>query len=150
MPPSGGDWGLLEGSKFLKETRMNAMLSVDLDLVDVMPILPSLNLQETRRFYTQSLGFTEIELGCPDVLILVRGRIELHFNHCADPFLVNNSSVFLSCENVERLYEDFQRRGAEGLVRVTADGERPVSFHIRDPHGNILLFGRTRVSQMAA
>ena len=129
---------------------MNAMLSVDLDLVDVMPILPSLNLQETRRFYTQSLGFTEVETGCQDGLGLVRGRIELHFSHCADPYLVNNSSVFLSCDNVERLYEDFQRRGADGLVKVIDDDEKTVSFHIRDPHGNILLFGRTRSASMAA
>ncbi|MBP1848653.1 glyoxalase [Rhizobium halophytocola] len=129
---------------------MNAMLPADVDMIDVMPILPSLNFEQTQKYYTESLGFTAIACCNADCLVLTRGRIELHFWRCADPYLVTNSSVFLRSDNVERLYEDFLGRGADGLVKVREDEDRLVSFHIRDPHGNLLFFGRTRVADLPA
>jgi len=123
---------------------MNAINPVDLGGVDVTPILPSLNFSQTRDFYVNALGFEQHSPGCDAYLVLRRGRMVLHFWNCDDPHMATNSSVFIRSDSLTPLYEEFVARGVDGLVRVEdEDGEEKIArFYIRDPHGNLLLFGR--------
>ncbi|MCJ7997773.1 glyoxalase [Rhizobium cremeum] len=121
---------------------MNAENPVDFNRVDVLPILPSLNFSQTREFYVEKLGFEAIEKTCDEYMGVRRDGLELHFWLCQDPTVCDSSSVFFRSENVWRLFEDFDGRGVE-ITRHVDENDQPVDkFHVRDPHGNLLLFGR--------
>jgi catechol 2,3-dioxygenase-like lactoylglutathione lyase family enzyme len=54
-------------------------MSGDPDRIEVLPVLPSLDIAETLAFYRDQLGFAKIVHQTPDYLILRRGEMELHF-----------------------------------------------------------------------
>lgn len=115
---------------------MGAEPSVDIDDIDVLPILPSLNFQETRTFYVDTLGFDELELSDDDYKIFRRGRMELGFWYCSDPYMAANSSVLFRSGALEALYSEYKSRGAAGNMQSEDQ------FYVRDPHGNVLMFVR--------
>lgn len=120
---------------------MNVESGVDIGRVEVLPILPSLDFQQTRDFYAGRLGFEVSDKG-GEYLVVRRGRLELHFWQCEDPTLCENSSVFFRLDAFHALFDDFRRRGVEPVSGFDADEDDVTRFHIRDPHGNVLLFGR--------
>lgn len=121
---------------------MNAENPVDFTRVDVLPILPSLNFSQTRQFYVEKLGFEAVEGVCEEYMSVRRDGLELHFWNCQDPSLCESSSVFFRSDSVWQLFDDFDSRGVE-LTRHIDEFDRPIDkFHVRDPHGNLLLFGR--------
>jgi hypothetical protein len=129
---------------------MNAITPVDLGGVDVTPILPSLNFSQTRNFYVDALGFEQQAAPCEEYLVLRRGRMVLHFWSCDDPHMSMNSSVFIRSDSLDPLYEEYLARGVEGLVRIE-DGDcdgKVARFYVRDPHGNLLLFGRRETASL--
>ncbi|EKF61654.1 glyoxalase/bleomycin resistance protein/dioxygenase [Agrobacterium albertimagni AOL15] len=122
---------------------MNVQQTVAKMVVNAVPILPSLNFSETRNFYVGALGFEEVGFDGLDYLVVRRGGMELHFWLSDDPLLCQNSSVFFRAEAPSELYREFCDRGIEAIrpsenLETCAD---TVRFHIRDPHGNLLLFG---------
>lgn len=127
---------------------MNAITPAPLDFVDVTPILPSLDFEQTRAFFTSSLGFKVIEPECESYLTLGRGRIALMFWRCDDPVALLNSSVMLRVEDVGQLRDEFTGRGITCLPPLRGAGEVSDSddrhFHISDPHGNLLMFVERR------
>ncbi len=130
---------------------MNAINPVDLGAVDVTPILPSLNYDQTCDFYVNTLGFERQPEVCEDYLVLRRGRMVLNFWRCDDPHVAVNSSVFIRSDSLTPLYEEFVARDVEGLGRIQCEDYQEgqvARFHIRDPHGNLLLFGRRETASL--
>lgn len=115
---------------------MDTETPVDIDDIDVLPILPSLNFQETRNFYVDTLGFDEREAPADDYRFFRRGRMELGFWYCSDPFMATNSSVLFRADAIESLYNEYRSRGAAGNMQSED------KFYVRDPHGNVLMFVR--------
>ena len=114
------------------------------DTVDVavLPVLPSLNLSETRAFYSEKLGLSEVVHEADNYLILRRPGIELHFWLTDNRSLSENTSVYIRGGGTDALYAEFSMRD---ILRLSAFEERPwgmKEFHIHDPHGNLLRFGR--------
>jgi catechol 2,3-dioxygenase-like lactoylglutathione lyase family enzyme len=105
---------------------------------DVVPILPSLNFTETRDFYVTHLGFEEVGADCDDYLVIRKGVMELHFWLSDDPFQCQNSSVFFRSNAVSEIYTALRDRGVEAVRPL--DQMHEVRFHVRDPHGNLLMF----------
>lgn len=123
--------------------RMNDQQPVEQMLLDAVPILPSLNFSETRDFYVDALGFDEVGFNGLDYFVVRRGGIELHFWLSDDPLQCHNSSVLFRAEAPSELYREFCDGGIEA-IRPLEDSKacaQTVRFHIRDPHGNLLLFG---------
>lgn len=116
------------------------------DEVEVLPVLPSLSIAETRDFYRDRLGFDEIVLEDEDYLILRRAflgrRMELHFRLTDDRRLSEASAVYLRGGGIDALHAEFLARGAPDLSPMTVRPWNMEEFHIRDPHGNLLRFGR--------
>jgi hypothetical protein len=106
----------------------------------VVPILPSLDFAQTRDFYVGNLGFQELNLGCDDYLVISRGGLELQFWLSDDPMQCQNSSVFFRTEALTDIYRDLCDRGIDAVMPADGRGEQP-RFHVRDPHGNLLMFG---------
>ncbi|PYB73269.1 MULTISPECIES: glyoxalase [Rhizobium] len=127
---------------------MNAHQPVAQTVLNAVPILPSLNFSETRNFYVGSLGFEDVGLDGLDYLVVRRGGMELHFWLSDDPVQCQNSSVFFRAHAPIEIYRDFCDRGIEAIrPSETCGGE--MRFHIRDPHGNLLMFGGYPLSTVA-
>ncbi|MBR0554832.1 glyoxalase [Ciceribacter sp. L1K23] len=127
---------------------MNEMSRADFSEVDVMPILPSLNFSQTRDFYVNALGFEQKPVACEDYIVFRRGRMELQFWQCEDPLMSSNSSVFIRCNSVSSLYEELVARGIDGVMRTAEDDGGIARFYVRDPHGNLLLFGQRETGSL--
>ncbi|EHS49977.1 hypothetical protein PDO_2852 [Rhizobium sp. PDO1-076] len=110
---------------------------------DVVPILPSLNFSETRDFYVTHLGFEEVGADCDDYLVIRKGPMELHFWLSDDPFQCQNSSVFFRSNAICEIYTVLRDRGVEAVL--PSDQLHDVRFHVRDPHGNLLMFADAMV-----
>ncbi|MCJ8238423.1 glyoxalase [Peteryoungia algae] len=118
---------------------MNAQQPIATTVLNAVPILPSLNFVETRNFYVENLGFEEVGLDCLDYLVVRRGGMELHFWLSDDPLQCQNSSVFFRATAPGEIYRDFCERGIEAICPSDTQGG-DVRFHVRDPHGNLLMF----------
>lgn len=100
------------------------------------PMLPSLDLERTTRFYQEILGFSPWKPG-DDVVVLSRDRIELHFWKCEDENIPANSGCRIQVSGIEALYGACQAAGLEPGPLEGKPGGRRV-FPLNDPDGNIL------------
>ncbi|MEK0361118.1 bleomycin resistance protein [Pseudomonas sp. CBC3] len=104
-----------------------------------VPVLASLDLDESRAFYASFLGF-RMRLQAADYLILERGGSELHFWLCAERHLAENTSCYVRTGDCQALYEEFSQRG----LTLEAPVLRPwgmKELYVIDIHGNLLKFG---------
>ena len=103
-----------------------------------VPVLASLNLAETLRFYTERLGFAP-SLEMDNYLILQRDGCELHFWPCDDRHIAENTSCYVRGDT-DALHADFTARGLPLAAPVVQPWGMKEMFVI-DPHGNLLKFG---------
>lgn len=104
-----------------------------------IPVLASLDLDQSRAFYGQYLGF-ELRLQVADYLILARDGAELHFWLCTDRHLAEHTSCYVRSADTQALHRDFASRGlALEPPAVRAWGMK--ELYVIDCHGNLLKFG---------
>lgn len=119
---------------------------VDSLRLEVLPILPSLAIAESRDFYRACLGFSEIVYEEDSYLIVRRlfagGRLELHFWHTDDRSLCERTAVYLRGGGIDLLHREFAERGVKRLSPLTVRPWGMEEFYVHDPHGNLLKFGR--------
>ncbi|MFC3075393.1 bleomycin resistance protein [Shinella pollutisoli] len=115
----------------------------DPDRIEVLPVLPSLDLGETLAFYTEKLGFAEIVHRDEAYLILRRtAGMEPHFWLTDDRRLCEATSVYLRGGGIGALHAEFSTRGIARLSPMTVRPWNMEEFYVHDPHGNLLRFGR--------
>lgn len=103
-----------------------------------IPVLASLNIGQSREFYSDKLGFACLQQA-PDYLIMARDGCELHFWHCTDRSIAENTSCYVRGDT-GALHADFARRGLSVAAPVVcAWGMK--ELYVIDPHGNLLKFG---------
>ena len=105
-----------------------------------IPVLASLDIAESREFYTNKLGFAVIYEDT-NYLIVRRDEMEFHFWRTADRIHPENTSSYIRGGQVVALYEEYKKRG---IPRLSSFEVRPwdmKEFYIHDPHGNLLKFG---------
>ncbi|WP_102867776.1 bleomycin resistance protein [Pseudovibrio exalbescens] len=117
--------------------------------IEVLPNLPSLDLVETRAFYQDVLGFDQIIYEDTSTLILRRDNWEIHFWHCSNKEICENSSLYVRGGGIDTLYEEFSSKNlatdGKSQPKLSSFQIRPWNmkeFYIHDPHGNLLKFGR--------
>lgn len=104
-----------------------------------IPVLASLDLHESARFYAERLGFTQALL-VEDYLIVQRDGAEIHFWPCDDHRIAENTSCYLRVPDTQALFEEFTARGLE----LAPPAVRPwgmKELYVIDPHGNLLKLG---------
>lgn len=114
----------------------------NIDPARAMPVLASLNLEQTQAFYTGTLGF-ELIGTWDDYMIVRRDELELHFWLAPDRQFPENTSCYIRGGQIVDLYEEFKDKPFE-TGKLSAFEIRPWNmkeFHIHDPHGNLLRFG---------
>ncbi len=98
----------------------------DPDRIEVLPVLPSLDIGETQGFYTTQLGFSEVVYRADDYLIVRRPGMELHFWLTDDRMLCERTSVYLRGGGIGDLYREFSDRAVPTLspmaVRPSTSG----------------------------
>jgi catechol 2,3-dioxygenase-like lactoylglutathione lyase family enzyme len=100
------------------------------------PMLPSLDLERTSRFYQDHFGFSPWKPN-DEVVVLSRDRIELHFWKCEDENIPANSGCRIQVSGIEALYAACQQAGLEpGPLEGKPPGRRV--FGLNDPDGNAL------------
>jgi catechol 2,3-dioxygenase-like lactoylglutathione lyase family enzyme len=109
------------------------------DLARAIPILASLDLTETLRFYSDQLGFAGESFG--DYAILHHDAMELHFWLAQDRIHPEHTACYIRGGQVAALHAEYAARGVPRLwtFEVRPWGMR--EFHLIDPHGNLLRFG---------
>ena len=104
-----------------------------------IPILASLDLDETHRFYVEQLGFAAERFG--DYLIVRRDEMEIHFWLTDDPIHSENTSCYIRGGQVPLLYGEFAARDVLRLSEFVVQDWGMKEFYVHDPHGNLLRFG---------
>ena len=93
------------------------------DRIEVLPLLPSLSIAESRDFYRDSLGFDEIVYEGKDYLIVRREfvghRMEIHFWLTDDRKLCEASGVYLRGGGIDALHAEFSARAVPKLSPMT-------------------------------
>ncbi len=117
------------------------------DRIEVLPVLPSLHIDETLVFYRDELGFSQIVYQAPDYLIVRRDDMELHFWLADDRSLCERTSVYLRGGGIGALHAEYAARGVKSLTKLEVRPWNMEEFYIHDPHGNLLRFGRIPLNQ---
>jgi catechol 2,3-dioxygenase-like lactoylglutathione lyase family enzyme len=111
-------------------------------LQTAIPVLASLNEQETVQFYTEKLGFT-FHASWDGYLIMDRDGIYIHLWSCKDPEIAKATSCYIVVTEVEKLYAEYKSSGV-----VHPNGElqdkpwKMKEFSILDNNGNLIAFGQ--------
>ena len=107
---------------------------------EAIPILPSLNLDETAAFYAR-LGFAEDDRWPDEYLIVSRDDGEIHFWACDDPEVPKNTSCYVYVEDAAALYAEYLAAGIERMKPPEQTDYEILEFTISDPHGNLIRIG---------
>lgn len=110
-------------------------------LQSAIPILASLNTQQTIDFYTQKLGFT-FHADWEGYLIFSRDGVDIHLWPTQDPAIPKNTGCYVRVNQVNALYEEFLPLGIihpEGHLKTMPWEMR--QFSVLDNNGNIIHFG---------
>jgi hypothetical protein len=104
-----------------------------------IPVLASLDIAETCRFYGEDLGFSVEAFG--DYAIARRDRMEIHFWLANDRIHPEHTSCYIRGGQITALYQEYRARGVARLSEFAVRPWDMKEFHIHDPHGNLLRFG---------
>jgi catechol 2,3-dioxygenase-like lactoylglutathione lyase family enzyme len=116
-------------------------------LTAIHPKIPMRNINITRKFYIEKLGFEERGkevVGFDGYLILTKDQIELHFFEfrSLNP-KENYGQIYIRCQDIDQQYEELLQRNVEihpnGALCRKSWGVR--EFAILDPDMNLITFG---------
>lgn len=110
-------------------------------LIQAIPVLASLNMDETVTFYREKMGFS-CSWHDAGYAIVYRDAITLHFWKCDDPIHPENTSCYVDIRQVDELYVELQQAGVihpNGALEDKPWGMR--EFAVLDIHGNMIKFG---------
>jgi catechol 2,3-dioxygenase-like lactoylglutathione lyase family enzyme len=106
-----------------------------------VPVLASLDLQESIDFYTNRLGFKKLSQ-FDDYAIVSRDDAEIHFWSCKERYIAENTSCYIRVADTQALFREFTNNGLavqEPVVQPWGMKE----LYVIDPHGNLLKFGES-------
>jgi len=104
-----------------------------------VPVLASLDINQSAAFYTEQLGFIK-ELQTDNYLIVSRDGAEIHFWFCNERHIAENTSCYVRVANAQAFYEEFRALGLDLQAPEVRDWGMK-ELYLVDPHGNLLKFG---------
>lgn len=106
-----------------------------------IPVLASVDLEATQRFYADRLGFDPIAT-YPDYAIAGRDGVQIHFWLTDDRRIAESTSCRVDVTGVDALYAEFSAQGVvhpNGTLTDQPWGIR--EFAVLDGDGNLITFG---------
>jgi catechol 2,3-dioxygenase-like lactoylglutathione lyase family enzyme len=116
-------------------------MTTETTLQRAVPVLPSLDLEATQRFYAEKLGFEPVSR-YPDYAVCERGGVQLHFTLTDDERLPKETSCRIDVTGIEPLYAELTAAGVvhpNGPLEVKPWGMK--QFAVLDGDGNLITFG---------
>jgi Glyoxalase/Bleomycin resistance protein/Dioxygenase superfamily len=114
---------------------------IEPNLQTAVPILASLDITTTVRFYTEKLGFTCRFESQSEYAILQRDSIEIHFWPCEDANIAANTACRVEVIDIAKLYEEYSARGVlRPNCRLHDTPWQTREFEVFDPHSNLITF----------
>ncbi len=114
-------------------------------LIVAIPKLPAINMEETKKFYLEKLGFTLINQ-YPDYLLLKKDQIELHFFSFTelDPKKSDFMIYIRIDQGIEEMYDQLikEKVARNDHGQIERKPWRQIEFSILDPNGTLLTFGQ--------
>lgn len=110
-------------------------------LKTAVPILASLNAEETIKFYTEKLSFT-FHNNWDGYLIFSKDEIEIHLWPTSDEAVPKSTGCYVRVNEVDKLFATYKEQGVvhpNGALKDMPWGMR--QFSILDNNGNIIHFG---------
>ena len=107
-----------------------------------VPVLASLDIEATQRFYADKLGFTTLGR-YPDYAIVARDDVQIHFWLTGDADIPKATSCRIDVAGVDQLYEEMSAAGVvhpNGPLTDQPWGLR--EFAVLDADGNMIKFGQ--------
>jgi hypothetical protein len=110
-------------------------------LKSAVPILASLNEEETIKFYTDKLGFT-FHSSWEGYLILSKNKVFVHLWPCNDKEIPKNTGCYINVTEIDKLYAQYEPLGVvHPNGKLEEKPWRMKQFSILDNNGNIIHFG---------
>ncbi len=106
-----------------------------------IPVLAALDIPETLAFYESKFGFTKA-FAYPNYGGVTRGGINIHFWHCDDRHIAENTSCYIYVQHIDALYAELQATGVihpNGPLETKPYGMK--EFATLDNNGNMIKFG---------
>jgi Glyoxalase superfamily protein len=111
------------------------------DFQTAVPILASLDITTTVRFYTEKLGFTCGFESQGEYAILKRGSVEIHFWPCGDANIAANTACRVGVTGIAVLYQEYSARGVlRPDCKLHDTPWQTREFEVFDPHNNLITF----------
>ena len=107
-----------------------------------VPVLASLDIEATQRFYAEKLGFAAVAR-YPDYGIVERDGVQIHFWLTDDADIPKATGCRVDVDGVDQLYEEMQAAGVihpNGPLTDQPWGLR--EFAVLDEDGNLIKFGQ--------
>lgn len=111
-----------------------------------VPVLASLDIESTQRFYAEKLGFTAVAR-YPDYGIVERDNVQIHFWLTDDADIPKATSCRIDVDGIDQLYEEMNASGVvhpNGPLTDQPWGLR--EFAVLDGDGNMIKFGQRTAS----
>ncbi len=112
------------------------------EILKVVPVLPAQDIAATAAFYREKLG-SLVDYEDPTYIMLHREGLALHFWHCPDRNIAENSSCYVYVRGIEALYAEYQ---AARVIHPNGPLEdKPCGmqeFTVLDLNGNAIRFLR--------
>lgn len=121
-------------------------------IVDSRSVLAVRDLESSTQFYVDVLGFgRDFGDGSDGWSFLSRDGFKLMLGECRDAAPAGDLGdhswfVYLTVEDVDRLFEEVSTRGAEILSSPTTKPWGLREFSIRTPDGHRIVFGEPRLA----
>lgn len=113
-----------------------------IEFTKAVPVLASLNIDATEKFYQEKLGFETIN-NYGDYLIMQREGLMLHFVLTDDKYIAENTSCYVYVKDVDELYAECEVADVVHPNGKLADQFYGVrDFSILDEDGNLIKFGQ--------
>jgi catechol 2,3-dioxygenase-like lactoylglutathione lyase family enzyme len=110
-------------------------------LKSAVPVLASLNEEESIKFYTEKLGFT-FHSSWEGYLILSKDKVYLHLWPCSDKEIPKATGCYINVTEIDKLYAKYEPLG---IIHPNGKLEEKAwqmkQFSILDNNGNIIHFG---------
>jgi DNA-binding transcriptional MerR regulator len=131
-------------ARTLDSTEVTAMRddSSPAQLERAIPVLASLDIEATQRFYAEKLGFTAVAR-YPDYGIVERDGVQIHFWLTDDADIPKATSCRVDVDGVDHLYDEMSASGVvhpNGPLTDQPWGLR--EFAVLDGDGNMIKFGQ--------
>ena len=105
------------------------------------PVLASLDIERTLKFYCSRLGFTRVYEDAGVWGIVSRDDVYIHFWACSDKHIAENTSCRVYVTGVDELYAEMQ---SQNVVHPNAPLENKPwgarEFGVLDEDGNLVTF----------